>query len=299
MGVPIKFKGYLFREETESLILENKRLDKVIKFMSKNKIMNLEINSSFCNISDLNFLKDFRFIEGLTILSMSIDDISPLNDLRNLKYLNLQHKLKGKINFQNFANLEECFINWGIRGSESICDVTTLRKLTIDNLNVYDLIEFHKLNKLEYLFICYGKIVNLDGIKNLSSLKTLDLSGCSKLAYIEQLIELEDLESLRLDRCKNVNDFSVLGELENLKFLSFNNIGKIPTIEFLFNLSNLEEILFAENTNVVDGNLNVLYFLHKNRKLKKALFARKRHYSHQPEELGFKIPNVVKRMFRK
>jgi hypothetical protein len=60
-------------------------------------------------------------------------------------------------------------------------------------------------------------------------------------------------------------------------------MGKIPTLRFLSRLQNLEEIIFWEDTNVVDGDVGLLLKLPK---LKNAGFRNRRHYTYRVEEVN-------------
>ncbi|MGZ3949243.1 MAG: hypothetical protein ACXVKK_14045, partial [Flavisolibacter sp.] len=79
-----------------------------------------------------------------------------------------------------------------------------------------------------------------------------------------------------------------IADLPNLKTLFYLENGTLPTIENLYMLTNLEQInLFG--TEILDGQLHVLEYLHKNHRLKKINFKNKTNYSHTREQLGFKV----------
>lgn len=299
MPMPTKFKGFLIRETSNALIIEKNNYQDVIKFMNRHNIKHLEINPNYFKYNELDFLEEFLFLEELTILKKSIKDISPIQDLVNLKGINIEHKIKGRLNFELFTKLENCYFVWGIEGSETIFNSYSLKSLRIDNFNMSNLAEFYKLNQLVDFSICSGKISSLEGIQNLTKLAKVDLTGCSNLQTIDSIELLENLESLRLDFCKRVDDLEPIASLIKLKSLSLNSIGEVPTIEFFFGLSRLEELFFTDSTNILDGNLNVLRFLNEKRNLKKVIYKKRRHYSHKPEELGYKVPDVVMNIFKK
>ncbi|NGX84410.1 leucine-rich repeat protein [Aequorivita sp. KMM 9714] len=297
--LPIEYKGFLFRKSNNALILNSDDYNGAIQIMKKDSINNLEINSNFFKENHLDFLRKFDFIEGLTIISSIIKDISPIQILTNLKTLNIEHKLKGELDFQSFKNLQECSFVWGIRGSETIFDTLSLLKLRIDNYDKYEIIEISNLKKLHSLSLYYATIINLQGISRLKNLTKLDLTGCVYLEDIEKINELTSLRELRLDDCKNLTTLKPVNNLQKLQHLSFNNIGSLSSIVYLNSLSNLEEIFFSDNTNIKDGNLNNLEYLFQKAKLKKAIFKNRRHYTHKPQDLGFEVPDVVANIFRK
>lgn len=107
--LPVNHKGFLYREENNSLIINSTEFNRAIKVMKQDNIKNLEINPNFFKEQDLNFLRDFIFIEGLSVLGEDIIDMTPIQLLSNLKILIMDNKLKGYLNFRVFKDLEECF----------------------------------------------------------------------------------------------------------------------------------------------------------------------------------------------
>lgn len=292
--LPKDYKGFLFRKLTGALIINSNNFDKVIEVMKMDNIKHLEVNPNFFKETDLSFLDKFSFLEELTIL-IKAKDISPIHKLLNLKKLNIQLNVGGKIDFALFQHLESCFFHWGVNGSETIYQAENLNELRIDSYNKYELNELASLNKLVSLSLYGANIVSLQGIKGLTNLKKIDLTGSSNLEDITQLEELTQLSELRLDNCKKINSFEPIKKLRELKSICFNNIGNIPSIDFLSPLTKLSEVIFTENTNVIDGNLNVLGQLYKNDVLKTALFRIRKHYTHTPQDLGYKMPDFIKR----
>lgn len=297
--LPVDYKGFLYRKINNALILNSNDFDTAVKVMKADNIRHLEINSNFFKKKELSFLSEFNFIDGLSIISPSINDISPIHTLSNLKVLNIDHKLPGQINFQVFKNLEECFFTWGIQGCETIFNVLTLHKLRIDNYDKLEIIELSKLKKLNNLALYYSGIVNLLGISSLKKLIKLDLTGSKLLEDIGAVKELKGLEELRLDDCKNLSNLEPVKDLKKLKSLSFNNIGNLSSIKYLSSLNKLEEIIFSDNTNIEDGDLNSLQILYQKGNLKKSIFKSRMHYTHKPQDLGFKVPDAVANIFRK
>lgn len=297
--LPIDYKGFLFRKTTNALILNSTDFDKAIEIMNKDNIFHLEINPNFFNSYNLDFLSKFSFITGLTILGSSIEDISPIQSLVNLKSLNIEHKLQGELDFEGFINLEDCFFTWGLNGSKTIFNTSSLKKLRIDNYGNYELNEFSALKMLSSLSLYNAKIVNLLGLNNLNKLIKIDLTGCSALEDLGEIRNLTNLKELRLDGCKNLSSLEPIKYLSQLKSLSFNNIGNVASLDFVETLNQLEEIFFADDTNIVSGNLHALNGLYKKGSLKKAVFLHRKHYSHNSQSLGYKVPTVVSNIFKK
>jgi len=297
--LPVEYRGFLYRKTSKALIINSTDFENAVKVMKEDNISNLEINSNFLRVHDLSFLNKFTFISGLSLISPLIKDISLIHLIPNLKVLNIEHRLSGKIDFKTFTNLTDCFFIWGIDGSETIFDCFSLQNLRIDNYNRFEVMELSNLITLKYLSLYHSSIANLSGIGKLKKLVKLDLTGCKFLEDIETVNELFELEELRLDECKNLVTIEPVQYLPKLKSLSFNNIGNLSSIKYLISLKKLEEIFFSDNTNILDGDLNSLQTLHRQGHLKKVIFKYRKHYTHKPQELGYKVPDVVANIFRK
>ncbi len=295
---PIDYKGFLFRKTTNALILNSDNFDAAIKIMKEDNIKHLEINSSFFKGKGLDFLMEFDFLNGLTIISSLIKDISPIQSLTNLEVLNIDDKLKGTLDFGNFKKLRECLFMWGIQGSDTIFKATSLQKLRIDNYTHNDSNEFSNFDQLTSLSLRYSKILDISSIIKLSNLRNLDLTGNKKLEDISMIIELSKLENLRLDDCKSLAHLEPINKLSELRMLSFNNTKMISSITHFTTLSKLEEIYFSDDTNIEDGDLKSLEYLVQKGNLKKVIFRNRRHYTHTPKDLGYKVPDIVANIFK-
>lgn len=297
--LPIEYKGFLYRKTSKALILNSTNFDKAVKIMKRNEIKNLEINSSFFSETALSFVDKFEFIEGISIISNKIENINPIHSLKNLKTLHIDYKLPSHINFEVFKNLEDVLFTWGMKGSESIFNVLSLKKLRIDNFNKTEIFEISNLHELRELELYNSSIINLNGIFQIANLRKLKLIRCRMLEDISSIHWLSNLEELNVDSCKKISSLDAIKTLRNLRVLSFGDVGLIPSIEFLRSLTKLEFAYFVGSTNIKDGNLNGLSWLLKNGSLQTASFIRRKHYTHKPEDLGDKVPEIVAKMFRK
>ncbi len=296
---PIEYKGFLYRKNTKALILNSNDFNKAIEIMKSDDINHLEINSSFFKGKELDFLTSFSFIKELSIISSLINNISPIQSLTNLKVLNIDHKLPGELDFRLFKDLKKCFFTWGISGSKTIFETTSLVNLRIDNYKKHKLFELGDLNNLKTLSLYYSDINNLNGIDCFENLEKIDLTGCKNIEDLKGIEKLTLLKELRVDDCKNLQNLDLIIHLPNLRSLSFNNVKEITSIKHFNSLEKLEEIFFTENTNIEDGDLSGLHYLCANGKLKKVIFKSRKHYSHKPKDLGFKVPDIVANIFRK
>lgn len=297
--LPTKFMGFYYRKSNNALILNSDDYSGAATLMQSENITHLEINANFYLKNDLSFIDKFKFIEGLTVISQKIKDLSPIQYLVDLKILNIDYKAHGNLDFSSFEKLEECFFVWGLKGSESIYEATSLKKLRIDRYSNPEIPMVSNLIKLTALSLYHSNIINLLGISNLHKLKQLDLTGSKHLSDLELIVNLSQLEILRLDSCKSLASLQTLKTLSNLKSLSFNNVGSIDSVRCLDSLDSLEEIFFTDDTNILDGDLLGLLKLYTNGSLRNSIFKSRKHYSHKPKDLGFKVPDSVANIFNR
>ena len=101
---------------------------------------------------------------------------------------------------------------------------------------------FESLKKLSF----YGEtLTNLNDLDHMSSLESLDVSGCRRLIDISVCSKLLALQNLSLNNCDDLTDMAPIGHLKNLKFLSILGCTlttKIINLNCLGNLPQLEQI---------------------------------------------------------
>jgi hypothetical protein len=284
---PINYKGFLYRKANKALILNSSNYEKAIQIMQKDNIGHLEINANYLTERDVSFVSRFQFISTISIVGNCPIDISPIQSLENIKEILIDHKLTGKLDFSKFRSLNSCYFNWGIKGSETIFECSSLQKLRIDNISEIGTHQFNNFASLRELTLFNSKINNLGDLNNLENLRKLDLTAARKLTNIEDIVSFKNIEELRLDDCKNLDQLDSLKSLKTLKILAFNNIGEVESISSFDNLINLSEIYFVESTNILDGDLSCLESLYKKGTLKTILFRPRKHYSHKPQDLGY------------
>lgn len=145
--------------------------------------------------------------------------------------------------------------------------VKTLKKLSLSNVTIKDLSEFDLPNLKEFSFT-QCNIKSLDGIDKLTSLQKLDLHYIRSLIDASKIKELQTLRCLNICSCSKISDFSFVGALKNLECLSLEGNNEIDSIYFLSDLPMLRFLVLQFN--VLDGDLNlcknIRYVDVKNRK---------------------------------
>ena len=286
---PQPYKGFHLRPSDKACLISRDNWQIALKTMKKEGLKNLEINPNFfkCDAStDLSFLKEFLFIERLSIVSESLNKSFQFEFFPNLKELFFP-KTNISVHFDFFPHLKKCGFNWKTSGAESIVKNPLLETLYLEKYDLYDLSILESLKNLRVLrFIFSSTLTSIKGIQSMKKLTTVEIFDCRNLKDLNDLSGLTNLELLSIENCKEINSIDSIAELPNLKTLYYLGNGELQTIENLYTLTNLEEInLFG--TEILDGKLHVLEYLHKNHKLKKINFKNKKYYSHTNEQLGF------------
>jgi Leucine-rich repeat (LRR) protein len=262
--------------------------DKMTEAISRRGIHELEINYAKGFVGkDLSFLKELSGIEALTLIHRTIDDISPIHHLHDLRVLVVHTYCKTEIDFNQFPALEQCTLEWRAKAS-SIFSRTTLKKLFINSYSGKDTEKFARLLNLESLSLANGGVRSLEGLASLKHLTFLGLYNLRKLESLDGIESLDSIEHLEINGCKNVRSIESIAALKNLKKIHLCDDGHIESLRPLIRLNNLEEVLFYDSTNILDGDLSLLTELPR---LKNVAFADRPHYTSNIKEFEMHFKN--------
>ncbi len=257
--------------------------DSFLRDLLENNIVELELNTGKGWDGDnIDFLKFMPNLRSFVIIDFKIKSIAPVHHLTELRNLTISTYCKTPINFSSFPMLESCGFEWR-KGSDSLFNSITLKKLGIINYDKNAFLPFSNLYNLETLTILNSAIDNLDGLALLHKLKVLSFGDLKKLTALEGIEGSESLEELEIQRCKNINSISNIFDLNHLKRVLLIDSGNIESIKGIERLSHLETFLFYESTNIVDGDISPLFKL---KNLSQVSFKNRRHYTHKREDFG-------------
>ncbi len=256
-------------------------VESVMEYVENNGIKGVIVSFDYgYRGSNLDFLKNYPFLETITIQYYGDIDISAIHYLNNLKKIaiNIITNDTQLIDFTCFPILDTCFFDWRPK-AKSIFQCTTLRDLRISKFKKDDLANLQELTNLESLLISSSPIKSLKGIENLklSSLKLNYLTKLDSLTYIEGLAN--SLQELDIHACKKINSIESISFLKRLDKLGVNNCGEISSIKPIKNLKKLDRFNFWETTNILDGDMTPCL------NIKKVAFQNRKHYTHSWEEI--------------
>lgn len=262
-------------------VLHSGWTNKLLGYLRSNEVIELELNQAKgWTGQDLSFLHDLNNIKSFEILDFNIRNVEPIHCLGNLAHLHVSTYCSTKIDFSSFPKLRSCILEWRPK-AVSIFDCDTLQDLFINRYSGKVFSPFSKLVQLESLAVYNSPIPSLDGISALTKLRSLRLANLRRLASLDGIEHLANIEELDIHSCRSISHINQIESLLRIKNFGINECGKIESLKPLARLADLELVGFYGSTNIVDGDLSPL--LHK-RKLIRAAFQNRRHYSHRRDD---------------
>jgi Leucine-rich repeat (LRR) protein/uncharacterized protein YjdB len=249
-----------------------------------NKITELDVSDK--NILDLGGIENLTSLETLNLDSnrkLNVDTISKLNELPNLKYLDLSStpvddlsvlsglihlqslKLQMNCKYDGFANvdglksltnLKELDLSDNPIGDiNGLKDLTNLEKLNLGSTSLKDISALSGLKNLQYLNLNRNDIEDISSLSGLTNLQYLDL-GMNPVSNISALSKLTNLQTLLLSKQSNyggvdydkISDISALSRLKNLMTLdlSYNQVSDVSSF-----ISQLEDLNSLTDLNLI------------------------------------------------
>ncbi|MBE6157535.1 MAG: hypothetical protein E7160_01955 [Firmicutes bacterium] len=241
--------------------------------LSKNKNLNhksikignflYELKLGDTSLNDLNELKlkEDQRIYALYLENNNINDLSKLEELKDLYYINLENNNISDISILN--NLDVRSVNLsknkitdlskfnnkflesidltGNKKLENFEGIKDLYAVTLNDCDITNLDEVIKLSNVHYLYLDKNELRSLKNISLLGNLNVLTVND-NKLIDLNDLGDSNNLYSLSVDN-NNLTDISGLSSLKNITTLSISGNDKIekyelPSTIMFLNISN-------------------------------------------------------------
>lgn len=174
---------------------------------------------------NVSLICEYDFIETLIISGYDFTiepcNLNQLSVLPHLKKLGLWIDKVFTIDFSLFPKLEELKY-YHTKQTENVDTLINLKRLHIYNLKSEDLKELKSMNLLEELTLWDAKNINLNGLCQLTNIRTLEIVRSRKMIDIRGLCNSNRLKELSLYYCNNITDISVLNRLSRVKILRLN-----------------------------------------------------------------------------
>jgi hypothetical protein len=198
----------------------------------------------------------YRFVEidSLDISGQNLTDLSPLEALRGLKYVNISNTRISKLGpISNVTFLEHLDIsNTSTSDIQFIKYSDRLKYLDISNTRIEDISELANLKAIHSLKADKTPIMSFAVLNEFKNIETLSLieSGFNNAENIQELVKLQDLN---LSKNYLINT-SALKKLVSLRFL---NLAE-TNIEDISSLGSLEKLQVVDLTKTPTSDLSAL-----------------------------------------
>jgi len=230
--------------------------------------------------SDVGFLSEVPFIEGVEIISDKVTDLRPIDNLRRLRKVSLTCPARTPVDFSTFGRMEDIFLSWR-NGYRSVFCLRTLKRINIVDYPQRDLTIWKENDQLRDLLLQSKTLESLAGIESFRNVRTLDLFRCRKLNSLKYLSAAACIRKFELDQCPGINDISEISKLTELRDLIIHDCGEIKSLSPIRHCRSLEILQVGGNTTITDGEIGVLETLPK---LKRVLLAHRKHYRNFPRK---------------
>jgi hypothetical protein len=231
--------------------------------------------------ADLSFLRDLDELIGLVLIHRTLSDDSVVQELHQLRQLQLSTSCSNAIDFSKLHFLEDCALRWRY-GINDLFQSRIMQRLYISDSPDQTFEKYSRLGALESLSLSGGSLESTDRIEALSRLSHLGFFHLRRLSSLRGISTLSGLRVLELEKCPGIMDISELAPLCQLTKLRIDECGPIRTLGELQNFDSLEELYFIGSTKILDGNLQLLFELPR---LRTVWFQNRRGYSHTREEV--------------
>lgn len=142
------------------------------------------------NISDLSAINKLPKLNSLHLINMPINTLESIGNLPSLETLDLYNLNITNLNgIENIKSLKKIYVSRKVNDIRALSKLTNLEEITLINTKVSDLTPIQNLPKLKKLHIEGSNIVNIEPLKNLTSLSELKIS--TKMDSDEALNELK------------------------------------------------------------------------------------------------------------
>lgn len=252
-------------------------------YIRKNGVVELRIGSqSNYALHDVDFLAEVPDLKVVRLATQGSLDIDGLYEVPGLLCLTLVAWPRIAIDFTRLKHLEELSYYEWTRGSSSLFEVKTLRRLMLVGYDQESSEAFAMLPNLEKLRIQESKLSEVVSLAKLKKVKELFLATLPRLTSLNGIQGMDSLEELTLGSVGRIGTIAPLAALNNLKGLTLWSAGKIDSVKYLESVPSLESVGIYGTTDVLDGDMSVFTRLPK---LTVLALQGRRHYSHKPKDL--------------
>ncbi len=215
---------------------------------------------SLLNLSPMEAMRNLKYVN---LSNTQITELGPISNVTFLEYLDVSNTPTSDIQFIKYSDrLKHLDISkTQITDISELVNLKSIRSLRMEETPVLSFAVLNEFDSLKSLYIAQSGFNNTENIKNLSNLENLDLSK-NYLINFSQLSDLASLKNLNLSQT-NIQDLSPLAGLENLEVVDITGT-QISDISALNGKTELNKVLADETKLSVPASDN---FIRKNPKV--------------------------------
>lgn len=216
-------------------------LDLLYKFVSVDSL-DISGTDSLLDLSPMEALRDLKYVD---LSETNITELGPISNVTFLEYLDVSHTPTKDIQFIKYSDRLK-HLDISHTQIEDISDLENLKKLESLNGEKTPILSFAVLNdfeSLKNLNLAESGFNNAENIQKLTQLEQLDLSR-NYIVNFDHLGSLQSLKKLNLSGT-NIQDLSPLKELDQLEEVDLTGT-EISDIAVLNNKESLVKVLADE-----------------------------------------------------
>ena len=210
----------------------------------------------------LDFLKHYSGIRALEVFLPALTSIDAIAEYVNeIEFLSLGEFNKKTVSLRPISELNKLNYLSVVKNKkdfDSIATLTSLRDLSLTGYQEKQIEHVASLSNLESLYLGFGTFENLNAIKGLSKLTSLEILWVKKLHDLSALENLTSLENLHLSSLKQVTSIPNVSNLNHLKSLVIDTMNGLSSLsgikgssinELAVINSKIDPVLFSELNN--------------------------------------------------
>lgn len=213
-------------------------LDQLYRFVEVDSL-DISGTDSLLDLSPMEAMRNLKFVN---LSNTQITELGPISNVTFLEYLDVSNTPTSDIQFIKYSDrLKHLDISrTHIRDISELVNLKSIRSLRVEETPIMSFAVLNEFDSLKSLYISQSGFNNSENIKDLSSLENLDLSN-NYLINFSQLSELTSLRNLDLSNT-NIKDLTPLAGLEKLEVLDITGT-EVSDISALNGKSELNKVL--------------------------------------------------------
>ncbi len=253
-----------FRDRFAVSEFDSINVDLLYKFVEVDSL-DISGTDSLLNLSPMEAMRNLKYVN---LSNTQITELGPISNVTFLEYLDVSNTPTSDIQFIKYSDrLKHLDISkTNIRDISELVNLKSIRSLRVEETPIMSFAVLNEFDSLQSLYLAQSGFNNTENIKDLSKLENLDLSK-NYLVNFSQLSELTSLKNLNLSKT-NIQDLSPLTGLDNLEVLDITGT-EVSDISALNSKAQLSKVLADEtklsvvaSDNFTRNNAKVLLIHH-------------------------------------